>query len=358
MIGLQPRVRLALQLGVLAMLLWLGGCRTLGYYGQAIHGHVALMSQRQSIQTLIDDAGTQPALRARLSEALSARRFASDRLQLPRNGSYTRYVALDRSYVTWAVVAAPEFSLDPVQHCFPFAGCVAYRGYFSQDQARREASRLRARGYETYINGVVAYSTLGWFDDPVLSSMWNGGDPVGIVFHELAHQRLYLPGDTDFSESYASFVEQEGLREWRAAHGLRADESAHRREAETIERVFALRRQLAAIYAQPLAPAAMREAKRQAIEAFRTESQRLRERWRAEGVRTASSPDDWAEGAINNARLAAVAAYDRWVPAFAALFRRAGGDWTAFHTGVEHLSKQPKADRDAELAAIGDVRPR
>src|SRR5690606_34424926 len=200
----------------LLLVLLTSGCAS--YYGQLAQGQWQLLRDRQPLERVIADPATDPALQRRLALAGQARDFASARLGLPDNGSYRSYVELDRPFVVWNVFATEEFSVEPRQHCFPIAGCVAYRGYFRLGRARGAAALLAAEGLDTWVAPVDAYSTLGWFDDPLLSSMLRRDDArlAGVIFHELAHQQLYLPGDTAFNESYASFVEQEGLRQWLA----------------------------------------------------------------------------------------------------------------------------------------------
>lgn len=340
---------------LLALALLLPGCRALGYYAHVAGGHGRLMAQRVPIPDVIERT-SDPALRARLQEVLAAREFASARLRLPRNGSYTDYVALDRPYVSWNVIAAPEFSTTPVPQCFPFAGCVAYRGYFDVEHAQSEAKRLQAQGLETHIGPVVAYSTLGWFDDPVLSSMLAPGadDVVGLVFHELAHQWLYVPDDTAFNESLAMFVQRQGLREWRATPSAAPMIQPARDDAHDVRfacDVVALGKALTALYATQAEPDQLRRAKADAIAAFR---ERHRERRRGAWADDARY-DAWIEAPINNAKIAAVGVYGQWIEAFATMYRDAGQDWQRFHDDVEALSKLDKAQRDAKLTALGGV---
>ncbi len=195
------------------MVLATSACSSLGYYTHVARGQAALLLQRKAVADVIADPHTDAKLRARLAQTQAARAFASDHLQLPRNRSYTSYVDLNRPYVTWNVFAVPEFAVEPVTHCFPFAGCVAYQGYFERVRAEREAARLSASGNDTQIEGAVAYSTLGWFADPILSSMlrWSDDELDSTIFHELAHQKLYVKDDTAFNESYASFVAEQGF---------------------------------------------------------------------------------------------------------------------------------------------------
>jgi len=325
-------------------------CSTLRYYSHVTHGEASLLVKRRSIERIVGDAKTDPVLRSRLEEAASARRFASEKLGLPRNRSYTTYVDLGRPYVTWNVFATPEFSVDPVTRCFPFAGCVAYLGFFDQARAEREAARLKAAGDDTSIEGAAAYSTLGWFADPVLSSMlrWSDDELDGVIFHELAHQLVYVKDDTAFNESYATFVQEEGLREWRAARGLPAVDTKRSEEDAFTALVLDLRERLKAVYSQAIGDDAKREAKRNEIERFRERYREVRDRdWAGN-----AGYDRWVDAPINNARLLPFGLYDRWVPAFSRIFAEAGGDWTAFYEHVRALAKLEKAERERQFESL------
>lgn len=308
-----------------AIALLLTGCASLDYYAHLAGGQIALLRARQPIAELVADAATDEALRARLELAQQARRFASVELKLPDNGSYTDYADVGRPWVIRNLFAAAEFSLAPVEQCFPIAGCVAYRGYYDSARAEAEAARLQAQGYETFIGDVPAYSTLGWFDDPVLNTMlrWDNDQLVGTIFHELAHQQVYLPGDTTFNESFASFVEREGLRRWQRAQGLPEAGSPHRvRDEQFVVLMLGLRERLQAIYDSDAADADKRSAKRAAIETMRTDYRRLRDdRWQGY-----AGYDDWVMADINNAKLLPFGLYNGLVPAFARLYAEAGGD--------------------------------
>jgi predicted aminopeptidase len=327
------------------------GCSGLRYYAHVAHGEVALLARREPLDRAVDDRRLPDDVRARLRGARDARRFASEHLALPANASYSTYVQLDRPYVSWSVFAAPEFSVEPVTHCFPFAGCVAYRGYFDRGLAEREAARLAALGNDTSVRGVAAFSTLGWFADPIVSSMLRGGDDAlaGTIFHELAHQQVYLAGDTAFNESYASFVEQQGLREWRAARGLAPSaRAASRQEQAFLRLVLDLREQLKTLYASPIGPQRMREAKRARIEAFRARYARERE------ALFGADPgyDAWVAAPINNASLVPFGLYDRWTGAFGRLFAESGEDWRRYHAAVEALAHLAAVPRAARLQAL------
>lgn len=331
-----------------ALLLGLSGCATLDYYAHLARGQYQLLSARQPITRLLAAPSTSEMLRARLRLALEARAFASERLALPRNGSYTDYADVGRPWVLKNLFAAKEFSLDPVEQCFPIAGCVAYRGYYDAARARDEAERLQADGYEVFIGDVPAFSTLGWFDDPVLNTMlrWDDDELVGTVFHELAHQRLYLPGDTAFNESFASFVEREGLRRWQAAHGLPDAGSLRSVRAEQfVALMLRLREQLQAIYDRDQPDDAKRSAKAAAIAVMRDEYRALRDgEWQGY-----AGYDDFVNGEINNAKLLPFGLYHALIPGFARLFEASGDDLPTFYKAAEKLSKADPEQRQQAL---------
>lgn len=330
--------------------LLLGGCSTLDYYAHLGQGQWQLLQARQPVERLLDDSATDPDLARRLKLSQQARDFASASLQLPENRSYRLYADLERPFVVWNVFATPEFSLDPELHCFPIAGCVAYRGYYQQGRARGAAALLRQQGLDTYIGGVEAYSTLGWFDDPLLNTMlrWSDERFIVVIFHELAHQRYYLPGDTAFNESFATFVEREGLRQWHATRGETPPASDDRQRQQFIELVLASRERLRRLYASELDATAMRAAKQAEFERLRRDYRALRQReWGGQG-----RYDAWIESPLNNAKLLPFGLYDQWVPAFAALFTREGRDWRAFYAAVAALGRLPETDRRAALESL------
>lgn len=335
---------------LLASLL-LSGCSSAAYYGQLATGQWQLLRARQPVEQVMANPATSPQLRARLEHARQARVFASQQLQLPDNRSYRVYADLGRPYVVWNVFATPELSLQPVTHCFPIAGCVAYRGYYQPGAARGAAALMRQDGMDVYVGGVDAYSTLGWFDDPILSSMVGWGDErlATLIFHELAHQRFYVQDDTEFNESFASFVEQEGARQWRVARGLAAVGGDQGRQRDQFIRlVLASRERLQAIYAGPLDDAHKRVAKQAEFERLRREYQQLRDgQWRGD-----KRYDAWMYGPMNNAKLLPFGLYDQWVPAFAAVFREVGGDWARFYERVEQLGRMPIEERKAALQRL------
>lgn len=326
-------------------------CSSLRYYAQAVHGQGELVLRRQPVRKLLRDPATNPKLAARLSLALAARAFASRHLDLPDNRSYTTYVALHRPYVVWNVFATPRYSVEAVRHCFPIAGCVAYRGWFSEPAAEADAARLRKAGDDVWVGGVPAYSTLGWFADPILSSMlgWDDDELASTIFHELAHQQVYAKGDTAFNESFATFVQTEGLREWRAARGLPPDDGrAQAMDDGFTKLVLDLRERLQKLYAGGADTAAMEAGKQREIAAFR----RRYAAWRDTCFPDDHRYDAWVAKPINNARLLPFGLYDQWMPSFAALFRESGAQWPAFYARVRRLARAPKTRRDAALQAL------
>ena len=348
-LGLLDRVLRILFPGV--MFLFLNGCAGVSYYGQLASGQLQLLRAREPISRVIADPGRDQLLRAHLTQSQKARTFASQQLRLPDNQSYRLYADIGRPFVVWNVFATPEFSLTPQNHCFPIAGCVAYRGYYSQSAARGEAALQRLQGMDVSIGGVEAYSTLGWFNDPILSSMMAWGDErlATLIFHELAHQRFYVKDDTEFNESFATFVEQEGTRQWRAFRGLAPDSGAQVLQREQfIQLVLDTRTRLERLYTLPLPADQMRQRKADEFERLRGEYRQLRDsRWAGD-----KRYDAWINAPMNNARLLPFGLYDQWVPAFAALFRQVGGDWVKFYAAVEKLGALPVGERKAALKAL------
>lgn len=329
----------------------LSGCASLDYYAQVSRGQLDLLVARQPVAELLAAPQTDPELKRRLALAQQARRFASAELGLPDNSSYRLYADLQRPYVVWNVFATPELSLQPLTHCFPIAGCVAYRGYYQQGRARGAAALLKAEGLDTYVAGIEAYSTLGWFADPILNTMlrWDDQRLAAVIFHELAHQQLYVQDDTAFNESFASFVEQQGLRQWRAARGLAADDAREARmRRQFTELILASRERLQALYEGPLDDAGKRAGKAAEFDRLRAEYRALRDaQWGGD-----ARYDAWINAPLNNARLLPFGLYDQWVPAFAALFEQAGGDWREFYRRAAELGELPLVERERALAAL------
>jgi predicted aminopeptidase len=319
---------------ILASAAALSGCETLAYYGQAAGGQLELLGRARPLTQVIADEATPPALRAKLELAREIRAFAARELALPADGAFTRYAELERPFAVWNVVAAPEFSLEPVQSCFPIAGCVAYRGYFSREAATRHAQAQRAAGSDVVVYGVPAYSTLGWFDDPLLSTFidYPEMELARLVFHELAHQVTYVKDDTTFNESFAVAVEREGLRRWAAATGGAVPANEGRKAFMALAQ--RVRGELAALYASALTEEEKRRRKREALEPLQA--------W------TARLPGFEGQDA-NNAFLALFATYTEKVPAFERLLAEAQGDLARFYARVKEIARLPRAERDTAL---------
>jgi predicted aminopeptidase len=336
---------------MLAILL-LSGCSSLSYYTQLAGGQLALLRAREPVADVIADPQRDPKLRDHLRTSQQAREFASQHLHLPDNQSYRLYADIHRQYVVWNVFATGEFSLDPVTHCFPIAGCVAYRGYYDQNAARGEAALQKLDGKDVYVSGVEAYSTLGWFNDPIISSMMTWGDErlATLIFHELAHQRFYVKDDSEFNESYATFVEQEGTRQWRAARGMSPETASSEtlRRDQLTQLVLDTRDRLKTLYAEPLSADVMRQRKAAEFERLRGQYKQLRDsQWGGD-----KRFDAWVYAPMNNARLLPIGLYDQWTPAFAALFKQVNGDWPAFFTAVETLGRLPQEERKTALERL------
>lgn len=346
--------------------LLLGACAQgggeLGYYWQSLSGHVQLMWAADAMDDWIARPGTPPALRERLRLAQRARTFAVQELHLPDNPSYRRYANLKRSSAVWNVVAAPPYSLKLHTWCFPVLGCVGYRGYFSQAGARAEADLLATQGLEVDVYGVPAYSTLGtmnWLGgDPLLSTFvhWPEGDFVRLLFHELAHQKVYAEGDTLFNESFATAVGRIGSAEWlrtQAGAAARTEAAASEARREGFRQLTReTRAQLEQIYALNNAPAhtgqPLEAMKKEAMERFRERYAALAATWPAA---QRAGYDHWVATA-NNASFGAQAAYDEWVPAFEALFEQSARNWPRFYDAVQALAQQNADQRHAALRAL------
>jgi len=337
----------------------LAGCETLGYYWQAGAGHLALMRQRVEVDGLLASAQTEPDVRRALERAVSIRDYAGGVLQLPVEGSYRHWVAVAGDAVSWNVFAAEPLALKAVQWCFPVAGCVAYRGYFERARAQAYADQLAAKGYDVYVGGVSAYSTLGWFDDPLLSTFVRYDDVrlAGLLFHELAHRVAYVKGDTTFNESFATAVEVLGVEQW-LRDGGRDDERARyaqwRQDYDAFIAWLLLERQaLDRLYRSGLDEARMRAAKQAFFEALWAQSYPSFRAARG----GAAYFDRWAEGVWNNARLLSIASYHDRVDAFRHQFQQLGCDWPAFYDAARSLAGLPADDRGAALDRLQAARP-
>jgi predicted aminopeptidase len=327
--------------------------QTVDYYWQSAAGQFDVMSRARSIHDVIEETD-DAALKVRLQRIRGMREFASRELGLPANGSYTRYSDLGRPFVTWNVFATPELSLTPRRWCFPIAGCVNYRGYFREAEANDEAARLKSDGEDVYIGGVPAYSTLGYFDDPILSSFvrWPETDIARLIFHELTHQMLYVPGDTVFNESFASAVEEIGLMRWLASENnpelVAQMERTQRQRAMFKQLVRDTRARLVAIYASRMPAAQKRKQKVEAFAEMKTAYDEAKVKDPGLG-----GYERWFAAVPNNASLSAIALYTDRVPAFREVLREQGDDLGRFYARVRQIAALPKAERDRLLDAYG-----
>lgn len=338
-----PRLIATAVVVALAASLPLGGC----YYVQAINGHTHLMNQRRPVSEVLEDPRASETLKERLRLVQEARRFSVEELGLPNNDSYTSYADLDRDYVVWNVFAAPEFSLRPKHWCYLVAGCVAYRGYFDPEDALEEARKLEEDGYDVSVSGVSAYSTLGKFADPVLNTMmrWSDADLVATLFHELAHQELYIKGDTRFNESFATAVSGIGMERWFTERDNVAklekyrDAKALRRSL--VELVNATKVKLAALYASDLDAEEKRHRKRELLDALSASAEGLFADAGLDGSPLAPP--------LNNARLVSLGLYEGWVPAFLAMFEECSARIDCFYERARELAALPANQRTARL---------
>lgn len=334
---------------LLSIVLALSGCQA-GYYLHLAGGHTRLMNEREPVDRVLAEGELEIELARKLELTGEILDFADIELFLPVGRAYRRYVALDREWVVWNLMAAPEFSLEPFSWCYPIAGCNHYRGYFDIQRAKRDAELLRAQGYQVYGAGVVAYSTLGWFADPITTPMLAGDDAwiAELLFHELVHRRFWLRGDTAFNESLATAVAREGVRRWLVTREEAAlvGEISRRERArrEVLEMVGATREKLRELYARDLPETVMRD-QRDAI------TDALRGRYQAALADNADLARyrRWFEGPLNNAQLNSFRDYNQWVPAFNRLLLECAGHWACFWERVEGLAAREPGERNRAL---------
>jgi predicted aminopeptidase len=341
------------SLAAACLALLLSGCTNIGYYLQSVSGQLDIWRRERAIEEVIGDPSAPAPLKKKLAQVLQIRDFASHELELPKNDSYRRYADLERPFVVWNVFAAPEFSVEPVQWCFMFAGCVGYRGYFDKTEADRFAADLTDQGRDVFIAGVPAYSTLGWFSDPVLNTFIRYPDPevARLIFHELAHQVVYVRDDSEFNESFAVAVEREGVTRWLAVHGSMQDKTTFERmqhyRGGFTRLIGSYRERFEALYRSGLAPGAMRERKAQLFDELRRDYDALKAGWGG-----FSGYDRWFAVKPNNAQIASLAIYTQQVPAFQSLLRQQGGELARFYAAVKKLAALPRAERTARLRQL------
>ena len=345
-------------IGLAALALCLGsGCSDLGYYRQSLQGHLDMLSRAKPVEEWIAQADTPAALKQRLALAQRLREFSVQVLKLPDNASYRAYADLQRTAAVWNVVAAPALSLQLKTWCYPVTGCVGYRGYFDKAQAEALAEQLRGEGWDVSVYAVPAYSTLGWSNwlggDPLLNTFVGGseGELARLIFHELAHQQLYIADDTVFNESFAVAVERIGVRLWLQQHGSDAARAQYLELRQRREDFRGLtmrwRERLQRLYASEQPDAQKRAAKDRMLDALRAEyAQVKQQRWGGFAVY-----DAWFAKA-NNASLGVLAAYNEAVADFERLFEQQGRDFTRFYAEAARIGALPKHERHATLRAI------
>jgi predicted aminopeptidase len=342
--------RLVLMAGVTAAAL--AGCSTLNYYSQAAQGQLTLLSESRPIDDWLSDPATAPKLRIRLATARQIRHYAVEHLGLPDNQSYKNYTALTRPFVVWNVVATPELSMKPLQWCFPVAGCVNYRGYYGKEDAQEYANQLRAEGNDVQVGGVTAYSTLGWFNDPLISTFINYPDAelARLIFHELAHQVVYVAGDSQFNESFASAVEEAGVEHWLERYGNPAMRQNYvkytARKQEFLQLLLGCRRALERTYASAASDADKRAAKAQLFRKLQDDYQLLKQSWGGY-----AGYDRFFAEPLSNAHLASIATYNDFVPAFRALLARERS-FAGFYAAVRRIADLDREERHRRLKML------
>jgi predicted aminopeptidase len=352
---------------LLAGMIGFSGCTTIGYYAQAIRGEYQVLAHRRSIDRLIADPKTPSMLRQKLQLVQQLRAFAKDDLKLPVDGNYDKYVDVHRKYVVWNVQAAPEFSLAPKAWRYPFVGNLAYRGYFSEKSARACGDRLLKQGFDVYVDGIEAYSTLGWFKDPLLNTFINSNEPelAEVLFHELGHKRVFASGDTDFNEAFATIVGQEGARRWLQSKCdttlLEQYDAALARDQQFVHLIMATRERLEKVYGDrveangaitaaktsPARPEELRIQKQNVFNELRREYAEMKAQWGGY-----SGYDDWFAYDLNNAKLNTVANYYDYLPGFQRLLQANGADLEKFYGAAERLSKEPIQQRHLKLREL------
>lgn len=327
---------------ILLQSILISGCADLGYYLHSVKGHWGVVSATRDIDDLLVDPTTTPALKQRLQLVQDIRRFAFNELQLPLSGSYTEYADLGRPYVLKNLFAAPAYSLEARQWCYPIAGCAGYRGFFEHSRLQELVAELQEQHYDIYVANVAAYSTLGWFDDPLLNTFINWPDHVlaGLIFHELAHQRLYVKGDTRFNESFATAVQQEGVERWLMSHGEDNLLSRYRQRQlnrrQVLHLILKARDKLDKVYRSELADGVKAVQKREILDLLKQDYKEL-----SASFAVADGFSYWFDQELNNAYVLAVSTYNDWTPVFRQFIRQGNGQMAEFYQQAEELSNLP-----------------
>ncbi len=326
------------QTTTLLIVFLLSGCASINYYSQSVQGQFEVLQKRQAINDVIKNKNISNSLRSKLNTVLLLRNFSIQQLGLPKNNSYLSYTDLERDYVIWNIFATEEFSLEPVVWCYLIVGCLSYRGYFSQANARQQAKKLKDQGYDIYLGGVSAYSTLGWFDDPVLNTMlrWSDIRLATVMFHELAHQQLYIKNDTEFNEAYADAVAYIGVTKWLAQDPdknlLKEYKQSQYQEKEFIDLIMRYKSILSDIYQSAENEATARKRKKESLQQMTNEYLQISQTWKNKPYKK------WFSTEINNAKLAAIVTYRRYFPAFIEIYEKLEKDLPRFYSFSKSLS--------------------
>lgn len=338
-------------ISVFLMTLLLIGCTHIGYYWQAIGGQMEIFSRQQSIEEILANSKTRPELKQKLEYIQRVRAFASRQLHLPDNNSYRNYVDVERSYLVWNVFSAPELSLEPYQSCFLVTGCLAYRGYFSKPDAQQFADELKQQGYDVFVAGISAYSTLGWFDDPVPNTImhYSNAHLAGLIFHELAHQKVYVKDDTAFNESFAMAVELEGVKQWLKQAGDPSMYAQYKKDKERrqqfINLLMGTRQELIQLYTSD---EKNKKSKKKTILAdLKIRYAKLKKEWNGD-----TSYDNWMKQNLNNAHFISVGLYHHYVPAFKKLLEQNNNDWVGFFEQIEEMGGLSQEEREIKLKQL------
>lgn len=333
--------------------LTVSACSSFGYYMDLMAGHSELLEQQQPVTEILAKQATKPKLRKLLETSQNIRNFATNELDLPENDSYRNYADLKRPYAVWNVLAAKEFSIEPKKWCFLFVGCLSYKGYFSRDEAMAYADELKKQGFDVYVAGANAYSTLGWFDDPLLNTMMYKSEArrAGIIFHELAHQVVYIENDSAFNEAFATAVEQEGIRRWMQKKDKNDQYEAYlqnkKRDSQLNQLLQQTRSNLKKLYKTKLSNKVKRQAKKAAFALMQKKYQQLKKSWGGY-----NAYDKWMSQELNNSHLLLIATYHELVPTFNAMLKKENYDLKKFYHAVEQYGKLDKEKRTQKLLLV------
>lgn len=336
-------------LGLMALLTIITGCSNAAYYSQAVQGHLSIMAARQPIDKVLNDEALTEKRREQLLQAQVIRRYASDALHLPDNKSYTSYVELGRSSVVFNAVITPKYSLTPVKWCFPVAGCVSYRGYYDKQDAVAFSETFASSEYDRYVGGSRAYSTLGWFDDPLTSPMLDSGELLlaQVIFHELSHQQLYIKNDTAFNEAFASAVGEAGVIQWLSAQKPELLPRYQRyltRKSAFNALLANTAQQLRNHYRKEQPKIELQAGKDAILKDLRQDYETLKASWNGY-----TGFDNWFKKPVNNSRLALVSVYRDLIPDFDRWLQACNGGFKDFYQTIATFENLNKTDRLQKL---------